>query len=216
MFESAKDFFEDIIEEIDEFKDKVVDILTADLPELIDKWDFDSRPLTPHEIQEARRVFGENFDVDSVKIFEGNELPNFMDDIGNILKNMPKRDERVKNAITIGNWVLFGRPLATERPHDMSWMIHELTHVWQYQTMGWEYLTKALDAQKNLGAKAYDFGGENGLKSSRKKGSRLKDFNMEQQGDIAKKYYQRLSEGGDTSAWDDYIQEMRDNLPKPT
>ena len=128
---------------------------------------------------------------------------------------MPKRDERVKNAITIGNWVLFGRKLATQRPHDMSWMIHELTHVWQYQTMGWEYLTKALNAQKKLGAKAYDFGGEDGLKSRRKDGG-LKKFNMEQQGDIAKKYYQRLLEGGDTSAWDDYIQEMRDELPKPT
>ncbi len=216
MLDDAKDFFDDVLDELDEFKDKVIETLFEKLPALIEKWDFDSRKLAPHEIREAKRVFGENFDYASIRIFEGNELPNFLDDIGNIIKKMPKRDERVKNAITIGNWCLFGRELATERPHDMSWMIHELTHAWQYQTMGWDYLFQALDAQKKLGAKAYDFGGESGLKSRRKNGVALKDFNMEQQGDIAKNYYQRLVEGDDTSAWDQYIREMQDDLPKPT
>ena len=216
MLEDVKEFLDDVIEEMDEFKEKVIEILFERLPEIIDKWDFDSRRLDAHEISEAKKVFGEKFDYESVRIFEGNELPNLLDDIGNIVKKIPKRAERVKNAITLGNWCLFGRALATERPHDMSWMIHELTHVWQYQTIGWKYLSLALDAQKEFGIKAYDFGGETGLKSRRKKGASLKDFNMEQQGDIAKNYYQRLTEGGDTSAWDTYIQEMQDDLPKPT
>ncbi len=216
MFENAKDFFEDAAEEIEEFKEKVVDVLFENLPDLIERWDFDSRHLEAHEIREAQKVFGDKFNYEDIRIFEGHELPNFLDDIGNIIKKMPKRDERTKNAITLGNWILFGRTLETERSHDMGWMIHELTHAWQFQTMGWDYLFQALHAQKKLGAKAYDFGGEKGLKSRRKRGASFKDFNMEQQGDIAKKYYQRLVEGGDTSAWDQYIQEMQDDHPKPT
>jgi hypothetical protein len=216
MLEDAKEFFEDIAEEIEEFKDKIVELLFEKLPDLIEKWDFDSRRLAQHEITEAKKVFGDKFNYADIRIFEGNELPNFLDDIGNIIKKMPKRDERIKNAITLGNWILFGRELHTDRAHDMSWLIHELTHAWQYQTMGWDYLFKALDAQKKLGAKAYDFGGEKGLKSRRKKGGSIKEFNMEQQGDITKKYYQRLVEGGDTSAWDDYIREIQADLPKPT
>jgi hypothetical protein len=142
-------------------------------------------------------------------IFEGNELPNFIDDVGNIIKKMPKRKEYIKNAITLGNWCIFGRTLTTESPSDMSWMIHELTHAWQYQTMGWKYLFQALNAQIKLGATVYDFGGEEGLKSHRKNGDGIKKFNMEQQGDITKKYYLRLVEGRDTSAWDPYIHEIR-------
>lgn len=213
MLDSAKDFFEDmaddITEEFDEAKEKVVEMLFEKLPDLIDKWNFDSRRLESHEINAAKLVFGDNFDYTEIRIFEGTELPNFIDDIGNIIKKMPKREDRIKNAITLGNWCLFGRKLDTEHPHDMAWMIHELTHAWQYQTLGWDYLFQALSAQKNLGAKAYDFGGEEGLKERKKKGDGLKKFNMEQQGDIAKNYYLRLMRHDDTSAWDQYIWEMK-------
>jgi len=207
--EEAKEFIEDVKEEFDELRENVIEFLTQKLPALVDQWDFEARPLAPHEVAEARKVFGDQFDYESVRIFEGHELPNFLDDIGNIIKKMPKRDERTKNAITLGNWCLFGRNLETERPHDMSWMIHELTHVWQYQTLGWDYLFEALDAQKKLGAKAYDFGGEEGLKKQRKKGVSLKAFNLEQQGDIAKGYYQRLVRGEDTREWEDFIEQFR-------
>jgi hypothetical protein len=217
MLNSAKDFFDnlsdDIAEEFDEAKEKIVEILFEKLPALIDKWDFNSRGLAPHEISAAQPIFGENFDYESIRIFEGTDLPNFLDDIGNIIKGMPKRDERIKNAITLGNWCLFGRNLDTEHPHDMSWMVHELTHVWQYQTMGWDYLFQAFSAQKKMGANAYDFGGENGLKEHKKKGGGLKDLNLEQQGDIAKNYYLRLMRKEDTGAWDDYIREIKGENP---
>ena len=218
MLDSAKDFLEDIVEdvteEIDEWKDKLEEIFTEKLPELIDKWNFNSRDMKPHEISEAQKVFGDQLDYDEIRIFEGTELPNFIDDIGNTIKKMPKRDERIKNAITLGNLCFFGRDLKTEHPDDMAWMIHELTHAWQYQTLGWDYLFQALSAQKKLGAKAYAFGGEDGLKASKKKGTRLKEFNMEQQGDITKSYYQRLIKGDDTSAWEEYIREIRKGAPK--
>ena len=213
MFDDAKDFFEDIAEEVteelDEFKEKIEEALFEKLPALIDKWDFDSRNMTTYEITEAKKVFGETLDYDDIRIFSGTELPNFIDDIGRFIKKIPKRDERIKNAITLGNWVFFGRDLDTSTLTDMSWMIHELTHVWQFQSMGWDYLFQALDAQKKLGAKAYDFGGEEGLKAQRKRGRKLREFNLEQQGDITRNYYQKLAKGEDTKAWGKYIQEVK-------
>jgi len=213
MFDDAKDFFEDIAEELEEFKEKVEEMLFEKLPDLVDKWDFDTRKLTAHEIAEAKKVFGDKLDYDEIRICAGTELPNFIDDIGKFIKKMPKRDERIKNAITLGNCVFFGRELDTKTLTDMSWMIHELTHVWQFQSMGWDYLFQALDAQKKLGAKAYDFGGEEGLKARKKTGSMLKEFNLEQQGDITRNYYQKLVKREDTSAWAEYIQEIQGDAP---
>ena len=213
MFDSAKDFFEDIAEELDEFKEKIEKTLFEKLPGLIDKWNFDSRSMTAYEITEAKKVFGDKLNYAEIRVFSGTELPNFIDDIGNIIKKMPKREERIKNAITLGNRMLFGRELDTKTSNDMGWMIHELTHVWQYQSMGWDYLFQALDVQKKLGAKAYDFGGEEGLKSRKKTGGNVKELNMEQQGDLTKKYYQKLVAGEDTSAWHEYIREIRGDDP---
>lgn len=213
MFDSAKDFFndlsDDIAEEFGEAREKIIEALFEKLPALIDKWDFDSRSLEPHEIRAAQTIFGDNLKYDEIRVFAGTELPNFLDDIGNIIKGMPKRDERIKNAITLGNWCLFGRKLDTEHPHDMAWMIHELTHVWQFQTLGWDYLFQAFSAQKKMGAGAYDFGGEKGLKAKQKEGGGLQKFNLEQQGDITKNYYLRLMRKEDTSAWDEYINEIK-------
>ena len=218
MFESAKDFFEDlaedIAEEFDEFKDKVDEIFTETLPELIDKWDFDSRSLEPHEILEAQKVFGDQLDYDEIRIFEETELPNFVDDIGRLLKGMDKRAQNMKNAITLGNWCFFGRDIETTNPQDMAWMIHELTHAWQYQTIRWDYLFKALDAQKKLGVKAYDYGGEKGLIEHRAKGGTIKEFNMEQQGDITKHYYLRTVTNRKINVWEDYIQDIKKGAPK--
>jgi len=90
----------------------------------------------------------------------------------------------------------------------MSWVIHELTHVWQYQTMGWDYLFKAWRAQKKMGAEVYDFGGEEGLRKHIQKGGKFKDFNLEQQGDIVKTYYEKLCKGENINTWRLLIKEM--------
>jgi hypothetical protein len=98
---------------------------------------LNSRPLSPYEIDESRKAFGDNLKYEEIRIFEGNRLPNFLDDFGRLIKKMPKRAGHVNNAITLGNWCLFGREIETSKTNDRSWLIHELTHVWQFQTMGW-------------------------------------------------------------------------------
>jgi hypothetical protein len=188
--------------------------------EIKEKFNFGARDLTPFEIGEARKVFGNKLDYRKIRIFEGAGLPNFIDDIGRILKGMPKREITVKNAITLGNNCFFGRELKTDQITDpntkltsgqlieMSWLIHELTHAWQFQTLGWDYLFQALDAQSKLGASVYDYGGTNGLKKRQKEKGTLKTLNMEQQGHLVQSYYEALQKGEDSSVYQPFIKEI--------
>lgn len=84
--------FERIIEEF---------VSSEDL--LKSKFGFNARSLTPFERQEARKVFGSKLNYEKIRVFEGAQLPNFLDDIGRLIKQMPKREIEVKNAITLGN-----------------------------------------------------------------------------------------------------------------
>jgi hypothetical protein len=120
------------------------------------------------------------------------------------------------NAVTVGYHCYFPVSLLqTLVPPEhaqhylLSWLMHEMTHAWQYQHQGWGYLLKALQAQFAGGAQAYDFGGENGLREALQQNRGLLDFNPEQQGDICRTYYDRLRRGQDVSAWQPFIDELQ-------
>jgi hypothetical protein len=166
------------------------------------------------EIQEARHVFGIGLAYERVRIHECTAWPNTINRIGTRLKGM--QHSGAPNAITVGNHCYFPvRLLETLVPvdhpshHLILWLIHELTHAWQFQKLGWRYLGMALSAQMRYRAKAYDFGGEEGLLKAIQQGLKLADFNLEQQGDIASAYYARLCRGQDVSAWGPYIAEIQ-------
>jgi hypothetical protein len=86
---------------------------------------------------------------------------------------------------------------------DMPWLIHELTHVWQYLQRGPRYLTDALRAQAQLGEEAYDI--EQGLTE----GWPWSKFNAEQQADIARDYYRALVSGQNLITFSPYINILR-------
>lgn len=69
-------------------------------------------------------------------------------------------------------------------------VVHELTHVAQYEKVGAKYLPEAAHAQATEG---YDYVGAGrkyaNLRQARTKGARFKDFNREQQAQIAEDYY---------------------------
>jgi hypothetical protein len=172
------------------------------------------RPLYAWEIREARRVFANQLTYERVRIHECNSLPDTINRIGTRLKGMEYTGAH--NAITLGNHVYFPiRLLETLVPvgrldfYLLPWLMHELTHVWQFQHMGWRYLGLALSAQFRLGGKAYEYGGEAGLVEANQKGWTLADFNLEQQGDIVSYYYTRLRREEDVSAWMPYINEIQ-------
>jgi hypothetical protein len=93
----------------------------------------------------------------------------------------------------------------------MPWLIHEMTHTWQTQH-GISALTKTITALG--GEKAYNYGGDQGLKDAWAGGKHFLDFNTEQQADICSHYYSRVTSGGDTTPFDPYINEVKhDGLP---
>lgn len=176
-----------------------------------------TRNLYAWEVQEARRVFGGSLAYEKVRVHECAAWPHTIDRLGRFLKGMPPPNN--PNAITLGYHAYFPvRLLETLAPpehaqrHLLNWLIHELTHAWQYQRMGWGYILKALRAQFAAGAQAYDFGGEEGLRQALAASHSFLDFNPEQQGDICRSYYDRLSRGLDVSAWQPFIDQVQSPL----
>jgi hypothetical protein len=173
-----------------------------------------TRTLYAWEIQEARRVFGESLAYERVRIHECARWPATLDRIGRRLKGMPPPER--PNAVTLGNHCYFPvrLPQAPPEPetdefYHLLWLIHELTHVWQFQQYGWRYLFRSLSAQFGLGAAVYDFGGEEGLLQAILDGLCLRDFNPEQQGDICRDYYHRLRLDKTLRAWQPFIGELQ-------
>jgi hypothetical protein len=172
------------------------------------------RSLYDWEIEEARCVFGADFDYRRVRIHEFNPWPNRINHIGLRLKKM--ENPHLDNAVTLGNHCFFPVQLPEQpvQPGDpqhykLCWLIHELTHAWQFQRQGWMYLVRALGAQFKHKAHAYDYGGADALKLRREEGWTIVRFNLEQQGDIARDYYTRLRKGEDVSAWLPYIDDIQ-------
>jgi len=89
---------------------------------------------------------------------------------------------------------------------NLAIVVHELTHVYQYERVGSLYLGQAIHAQATIG---YGYGGAAGLSNDRATGKHFRDYNREQQAQIAQDYYDLLASGGDTTAYDPFIAELR-------
>ncbi len=171
------------------------------------------RGLTDWEADEARLVFSTSLDITRVVVHEGVTWPNWLAAINAKLHRTPPPSH---NAVTLGNHIYFPVVLATDTSPDvdqatrqMAWLVHELTHCWQFQKVGIRSFFAALVAQIRLGSQAYAYGWEYGLEQALAKGETLSAFNPEQQGEITRHYYYRLKQGLDISAWRPWIQMMQ-------
>jgi hypothetical protein len=154
------------------------------------------RTLYAWEITEARKVLGDNLAYDRARIHEGDGWPNWVNQIGRWLKRMTPADPGTNNAITLGYHSYFPVALPTALPgfgdpqdYAVGWLIHELTHAWQFQHKGWSYLFRALGAQLWLGAKVYDLDPPDVMVQKRAAGWTLSRYNMEQQATLVAAYY---------------------------
>jgi hypothetical protein len=150
------------------------------------------RPLTQYEISEASRVFGNAIDYAKVVVAEGSLAAEII--------------SSSDNAVTPANTIYF--PVGGSA--SMSWLIHELTHVWQYQTTGWTFDYRSPGAW--ISGYEYAASGktrEQTLIAARKEGRSLQSFNREQQGDILRDYYKRLKVGQSTDAWQPFVDDVK-------
>lgn len=172
------------------------------------------RLLRPEELEQVKKVFGDGLDVDKVRINEGSDFPNFIGRVGAFFRGTKPPEH---NAITVGNTCYFPITLKTDDPtdanwlRDMGWLMHELTHAWQYQHDGFRYLIEAIFSPTYV----YVNPGETpntSLKGFSKAGKKFRDFNREQQGDIVRDYFWSTQLDGptaDRSGWDEYLAEVR-------
>ena len=178
------------------------------------------RSLAPHEITEARLVFGDSLDYTRAFVFEGATWTDFVDNIGAVLQKRKRRPDD-HNAITLGDTSYFPIPIRTGPEYldkgdlgHMTWLIHELTHQWQFQNLGWRYLKDALHIQLKEGRRSYDYqreapSREDALKAAHKAGQKFVQFNPEQQGDIARDYYFFLKRQQNCEPWEPFVQELQ-------
>ena len=130
-------------------------------------------PLTDNELAAASSVLGDKaIRYSSVRVAEGGLL------------RLVFRLNRNRAFTTFHTINLPGSgPHA--RPH-LEIVVHELVHVYQFERVGSKYIWQALRAQRTGG---YSYGGWAALVEDRGNGKRLRDYNREQQGQMAQDYY---------------------------
>jgi hypothetical protein len=161
---------------------------------------FHTRELTDDEIKASQSVHGEH-----------------------LIPYGKTRVDQHSFLVQLGKWVnqLFGDKNASERAittfhiiHapkvlDIETAVHELTHVAQYEYVGAVYMPQALHGQ--MSDAGYDYGD---LVKARADGKHYKDFNREQQAQMAEDYY-LVTNGrpayyhGTQTALQPFIDEMR-------
>jgi Domain of unknown function (DUF4157) len=123
------------------------------------------RPLTPGEVALAKPVFGNSINLSQVRIIQTSISPG----------------------TTVGNVIRMEEKFDIEKEADAQTLIHELTHVWQYQHNGTDYISVSLQAQITAAIKtgnrnnAYDYKAEDA--------KTFFDYSPEQQGFIVENYF---------------------------
>jgi hypothetical protein len=107
-------------------------------------------------------------------------------------------------------WHTINVPIDTQE--NLPVMVHELTHVYQFERVGSIYIGQGLWVQRKMGRDAYHYGGADGLKSGLATGKRYCHYNREQQGQIAQDFCALMHSGRDTTAYEPFIQELRAGL----
>lgn len=131
---------------------------------------FNTRTLTAKEKGIASSIFGSSISLNLVRV----------DEYAVLGPSWSKRD--YTSFHTINGWGKITDDV----------LIHELVHVWQYETAGAIYMPQAIHAQ--VWGEGYDYKGVTGLRKAKNAGKDIHSFNREQQGQIVQDFY-RIKQG---------------------
>jgi hypothetical protein len=92
---------------------------------------------------------------------------------------------------------------------NLALVVHELTHVYQYERVGTRYLGEAIYWLVKTRRDCYQYGGPQGLATACIAGRHFRDFNREQQAMIIQDYYTRQQQGADVGAYLPFIAQAR-------
>jgi len=88
-------------------------------------------------------------------------------------------------------------------------VVHELTHVYQYECVGSRYLGEAIYLLIKTQRDCYNYGGVVGLQSACAAGRCYADFNREQQAKITQDYFDLREKGSDVTAYEPFMAQVR-------
>lgn len=131
---------------------------------------INSRPLLPEELAAATPIFGKTLNYERIRLDEYAVLGPSWAGLAYV------------SGFHVNSWGRLSMPI----------IVHELTHIWQYQQVGLVYIPRALWAQYTN--EGYDYGGPQRIWERLQSGGFLKDFNYEQQAEIVADYF-RLCQG---------------------
>jgi hypothetical protein len=142
---------------------------------------FTTRPLTDSEIQKASTIFGSSIDYRLVRLDQHAVLG----------PTWTGRD--YTSFHTINSW--------GKSTDDV--LVHELTHVWQYEHAGAIYMPQAVHAQ--AWGKGYDYNGAAGLRAAQAAGKGFDSFNREQQAQIVQDFYKMTQSDPDIALYASFV-----------
>jgi hypothetical protein len=85
-------------------------------------------------------------------------------------------------------------------------LIHELTHVWQYEQAGAIYMPQAIHAQVWGGG--YNYGGAAGLRTAQAAGKGYSSFNREQQAQIVQDFFKLTQSDPDVQLYASFVKDV--------
>jgi hypothetical protein len=88
-------------------------------------------------------------------------------------------------------------------------LVHELTHIYQYERVGTRYLGEAIYMLIKTKRDCYNYGAADGLQQACDAGRTYRDFNREQQAQITQDYYTLRERGVDVSAYEPFLAQVR-------
>ena len=153
-------------------------------------------PLTAEEQAMMREVLGDGaMRYGEVRVAEGGLLDWVFAHNGNL-------------AFTTWRTVNFPRNGRHTRAN-RAILVHELTHVYQYEQVGSRYLGEAIYMLIKTKRDCYNYDGVEGLRQACAVGTRYRDYNREQQAQIVQDYFWRGENGQDVTAYEPFMADVR-------
>ena len=153
-------------------------------------------PLTGEEIGKAASVLGANgMRYGDIRIAQGGVLEWIF---------------RVNGNLAFATWHTIYLPLTGKHSRE-HWplVMHELTHVYQYEHVGSRYLGEAIYMLIKTKRDCYNYGFVEGLITAVSTGKTFRDHNREQQAMIVQDYCTLTERGADTSAYEPFLAQLR-------
>jgi hypothetical protein len=88
-------------------------------------------------------------------------------------------------------------------------VVHELTHVYQYERVGSRYLGEAIYVLVKTKRNCYDYGSAEGLRMAAAAGREFCDYNREQQAMMIQDYFALREKGADIAPYEPYLAHLR-------